>query len=76
MYGVASGTATITYTLPTGCIVYTTATVNPVPSPNHGFCKLLHRHHIYAYQCRRADTGAAAILQLHQLTAHQALYAE
>ncbi|MCW3123554.1 MAG: surface protein, partial [Flavipsychrobacter sp.] len=34
--GVLAGTATITYTLPTGCITTTIVTVNPLPSPIGG----------------------------------------
>ncbi len=34
--GVASGTPSITYTLPTGCITTVVVTVNPVPSPITG----------------------------------------
>jgi len=30
--GIGAGTATVTYTLPTGCTVLTTATVNPLPA--------------------------------------------
>jgi trimeric autotransporter adhesin len=36
VYGVSSGTSTISYTLPTGCYVTFVVTVNPVPAPITG----------------------------------------
>ena len=43
VYGVVTGTVTITYTLPAGCFVTRTITVNPLPSPITGITTICAR---------------------------------